>query len=191
MAVKTECPQGHTYTEDNSYIDKNGYRHCRTCRREAMRLRRKDNVRIGRGVNNASKTKCSKGHDYDEENTIKYKKPNGKFARHCRACERLNGKVQNVKRYGITVEQFDALLNLQDGKCAICKGKFWDEVSSPHIDHDHSCCKQQLKSCGKCVRGLLCRGCNQLLGVATEDIGTLKAAIKYLQSGNLTFSLRY
>jgi len=185
--IKTECPKGHSYTEENSYIDKNGYRHCRTCRLERMRERRKDNPRVGRGVNNASKTECSKGHPYDEKNTIKYKKPNGKFARHCRACARLNGKVQNVKRYGITVEQFDALLEMQDSKCAICKGKFWDEVSSPHIDHDHTCCPQQQKSCGKCIRGLLCRGCNQLLGVAKDDIEVLKAAIKYLRSGTLTF----
>ena len=185
--VKTKCPQGHSYTEDNSYIDKNGYRHCRTCRKDTMRLRREDDVRVGRGVNNASKTECPKGHQYDESNTITYVKPNGKSARHCRACERLNGKVQNIKRYGITMEQFESLLELQRGKCAICKGKFWDEVSSPHIDHDHTCCNEQQKSCGKCIRGLLCRGCNQILGCAKDDIETLKAAMNYLGLGTLSF----
>jgi hypothetical protein len=180
--IKTGCPQGHPYTEKNSYIDKDGYRHCKTCRLERMRDRRKDNVRVGRGVNNASKTECPKGHPYDEENTITYVKPNGRFARHCRACERLNSKVQNVKRYGISIERFNEMLILQDSRCTICKGKFWEEVSSPHIDHDHSCCNGQMRSCGKCVRDLLCRSCNQLLGVSHEDTKILKAAIAYIEA---------
>jgi len=185
--IKTECPKGHSYTEENSYIDKNGYRHCRTCRLERMRERRKDNPRVGRGVNNASKTECPKGHPYDEENTITYVKPNGRTRRCCRECARVNMITQNVKRYGITKPDFEALVASQDSRCAICKGKFWDEVSSPHIDHDHTCCNEQMRSCGKCIRGLLCRGCNQVLGCAKDDIETLKAAIKYLRSGTLTF----
>ena len=184
--MKTNCPQGHKYTEENSYIDKNGYTHCRTCRLERMRNRRKDVPRVGRGVNNASKTECPKGHPYDEENTITYIKPNGKSKRACRECARANSVTQNVKRYGITKADFEALIEAQDFRCAICKGKFWDEVSSPHIDHDHSCCSEQMKSCGKCIRGLLCRGCNQVLGCAKDDIETLTAAIKYLRSGTLT-----
>jgi len=184
---KEQCPQGHKYTEENLYIDKVGNRHCRTCRRDRMRVRREPFKGVGQGGHNLAKTTCAKGHAYDEENTIKYKKPNGRFARHCRTCERLNGKVQNIKRYGITIEQFESLLELQDGKCAICKGKFWDEVSSPHIDHDHTCCSKQISSCGKCIRGLLCRGCNQLLGVAKDDIETLKAAMNYLGLGTLSF----
>jgi len=185
--MKSSCPQGHKYTAENSYIDKNGYTHCRACRLERMRLRRKDIPRVGRGVNNSSKTECPKGHAYDEENTITYTKPNGKSRRCCRACARTNMVVQNVKRYGITKYDFEALIDSQDSRCAICKGKFWEEVSSPHIDHDHSCCDTQMKSCGKCIRGLLCRGCNQLLGCSRDSIEVLKASIKYLRSGTLTF----
>lgn len=28
-----------------------------------------------------------------------------------------------------------------------------------YVDHDHKCCSGD-KSCGKCVRGILCPGCN-------------------------------
>ena len=178
---RTECPQGHSYTDENTYVTPQGYRQCKTCRRLTMKIRRPSKG-IGAGGVNAIKTQCAKGHLYDEENTIKYKKPNGRFARHCRACERLNSKVQNVKRYGISIERFNEMLTLQDSKCAICKGKFWEEVSSPHIDHDHSCCNEQMRSCGECVRDLLCRGCNQLLGVSHEDTKILKAAIAYIEA---------
>ena len=30
---KTECPKGHTYDDENTYVDNDGRRHCRACRR--------------------------------------------------------------------------------------------------------------------------------------------------------------
>lgn len=39
---KSECPQGHRYDAENTYTDKTGRRHCRTCgRRATARLRAK------------------------------------------------------------------------------------------------------------------------------------------------------
>ena len=186
--MKSTCPQGHRYTEKNSYIDKDGYRHCRTCRLERMRDRRKDNVRVGRGVNNASKTECPKGHPYDEENTITYvRKATGKARRACRACARANSLKQNVKLYGITVKQFEALLEKQDQKCFICARLFWKECSGPNIDHDHTCCSKQRSSCGKCIRGFLCANCNVGLGYFMDNPDLLEKSAKYLRSGTLTF----
>jgi hypothetical protein len=185
--IKTECPKKHSYTEDNSYIDKNGNRHCRTCRRERMRVRREPLARVGRGINNSSKTHCPKGHIYDEENTIKYKKPSGNYSRHCRACARVNSLVQNVKLYGITVEQFNSLLEAQSSKCAICSREFWKECSSPNIDHDHECCPKQRSSCGNCVRGLLCANCNVGLGAFMDNPELLAKGANYLKSGTLAF----
>ena len=39
-AAKTECIRGHAFTTDNTYIDRQGYRHCRACQRERCRNRR-------------------------------------------------------------------------------------------------------------------------------------------------------
>ena len=63
-------------------------------------------------------------------------------------------------RYGISEEQFEDMLAKQDYSCAICRETLdLINYSNIHIDHDHKCCPGR-KTCGKCVRGLLCRGCN-------------------------------
>ena len=81
-------------------------------------------------------------------------------------------------KYGITYEDYLRMLEEQGGVCAICgtdkpggRGKF-------HIDHDHSCCPTE-KTCGKCVRGLLCARCNTKLGVI-ESLWIMKG-LAYLQ----------
>lgn len=88
-------------------------------------------------------------------------------------------KQQLAHRYGITYEQYQAMLEAQDGKCAICglvpEGEF-------HVDHDHSCCAGS-KSCGECVRGLLCQPCNHMLGNAKDSPDRLVAAAAYLMRG--------
>lgn len=53
-------------------------------------------------------------------------------------------------------------------------------VKKMNIDHDHSCCPKNKRSCGKCVRGVLCRDCNLGIGHFKDDIDLLKRAIKYL-----------
>ena len=62
--------------------------------------------------------------------------------------------------YGLTPEEFDSMLSLQENKCKVCKAPF---TKTPHIDHDHTCCGP-LKACKKCVRGLLCSRCNIFIG---------------------------
>jgi hypothetical protein len=70
-----------------------------------------------------------------------------------------------LKRYGLTAETFQAMLEAQGGVCAICHGGFG--TKGPSIDHDHTCCPSVPGghgwTCGKCVRGLLCIRCNTAL----------------------------
>lgn len=44
QARKTHCPHGHEYSEENTYIDPDGYRHCRTCCKAQDRKRRRRNL---------------------------------------------------------------------------------------------------------------------------------------------------
>lgn len=65
-------------------------------------------------------------------------------------------------KYHITPERYLELLEAQEGVCAICKRPPGERRL--HVDHDHSCCPAASKSCGKCVRGLLCFSCNSKIG---------------------------
>lgn len=81
-------------------------------------------------------------------------------------------------KYGITYEDYERMLAEQGGCCAICGSPDSGGRGRFHIDHDHSCCPTQ-KTCGKCVRGLLCHLCNTRLHLIEE--GWASKAIDYLQ----------
>lgn len=98
-----------------------------------------------------------------------------------RAFNRERGLVyRNFTRHGLTQEQFNAMVEAQGGRCAICKVSF-AELDSRHIciDHDHSCCPEAT-SCGKCVRGILCTDCNRGLGAFRDSVDSLQEAVIYL-----------
>ena len=86
--------------------------------------------------------------------------------------------------YGLSPEDYQEMLAGQDNKCAICKLPF---TETPAVDHDHTCCigrsadKTTRKTCGKCVRGLLCMNCNAALGNFGDDIQLLLNAVEYLR----------
>lgn len=83
-------------------------------------------------------------------------------------------------RFGLTLEDYDKMLSYQNGVCAICQQKC-KTGKGLGIDHDHRCCSGN-KSCGKCIRGLLCANCNGAIGMLQEDVAILKKAIVYLTS---------
>lgn len=96
---------------------------------------------------------------------------------YCPTC-RKRRSLRNM--YQITLEQYEALLAKQGGVCAIC-GSEDESGKMLAVDHDHACCPGTDRSCGKCVRGLLCSACNQGIGKFRDDIGRLESAIAYLK----------
>jgi hypothetical protein len=76
-------------------------------------------------------------------------------------------KAHKFVRLGITEERFNELLEAQGRACGICREPF-EGGQRVCIDHDHNCCPVppdgHPRSCGRCVRGLLCVRCNTWLG---------------------------
>lgn len=72
-------------------------------------------------------------------------------------------RTTNLRRYNLTEALFDAILKAQGHACGMCNEPFTDGHAI-FIDHDHACCPDKKSSCGECVRGLLCLGCNTALG---------------------------
>lgn len=62
--------------------------------------------------------------------------------------------------YGVSENSYEALMSLQGRKCGICGLPGSEAPQRLSVDHDHSCCNSPAKSCGSCVRGLLCGNCN-------------------------------
>jgi hypothetical protein len=69
--------------------------------------------------------------------------------------------------YGLSLDRYQALLAAQNGKCANlgCKS---ETPKRFHVDHNHACCPGR-RSCGKCVRGLLCGPCNTAAGLLKDN----------------------
>lgn len=78
-------------------------------------------------------------------------------------------------KYGITTEQYDAMLEAQGGGCAICKRKKPDSGKQKwfHVDH------VELFG-GYLVRGILCNRCNSGIGMFAHCPELMLVAIKYL-----------
>lgn len=80
----------------------------------------------------------------------------------------------HLKRmYGISLEDYNSMLEKQEGKCAICGNKEMNYKNKVLcVDHNHETGQ---------VRGLLCGLCNSGLGKFRENKNFLNNAIKYIQ----------
>jgi hypothetical protein len=82
--------------------------------------------------------------------------------------------------YSLTPEQYDALYAAQGGRCAICRRGKGTARKRLAVDHDHACCVGPT-SCGKCVRGLVCGPCNDVLSHFRDDPTAFERGAEYLR----------
>lgn len=107
----------------------------------------------------------------------------GGYSRVCKPCERslklTKARDAYLRRtYKLSAAQYDAMLNQQDGACAICKKK--STTRRLAVDHDHAT---------GAVRGLLCSRCNTAVGLLEDDITRAIEAARYLHQHELVAQL--
>lgn len=129
--------------------------------------------------------------------SFSFRKDSGKYRNDCNPCRskkymekykddpsvrkksRLNSRNYSIKRYGISVEDFHKMMEVQEGKCLICSFEFC--VSAEMSDLFKVACIDHCHDSGK-VRGLLCRSCNSGLGQFKDSAALLEEAAKYLRN---------
>jgi hypothetical protein len=82
---------------------------------------------------------------------------------------------QLKRRYGLTPEQYDAMLLAQNGACAICRTPPSADRSLT-VDHCHTT---------GAVRGLLCDSCNNGLARFADSADRLAVAVDYIRRAAL------
>ena len=133
----------------------------------------------------------------------RYKSQKGRLDIYCKPCRRLQCRKFNARwrssdptglrkrnrrfalaRFGLSPEDYETMVSMQGGLCACCGKPETDKMRGVlralAIDHDHTCCSGD-RSCGKCIRGLLCGKCNKAIGLADNSPSTLRKMAEYLE----------
>lgn len=96
----------------------------------------------------------------------------GAYNKAWKSAHPLMAKAQKLRaNYGLDYEKFKEMQLRQNNRCAICFKE--DELV---VDHNHAT---------KQVRGLLCRTCNQGLGLFKENTAALRNAATYLEDSSV------
>jgi hypothetical protein len=80
-------------------------------------------------------------------------------------------EIHIKRKYGLSMDEYNSMIEAQDGKCAICNYMFGQKKGDIHVDHCHTSNE---------IRGLLCDLCNRGLGYFKDNKEALAKAIKYL-----------
>lgn len=158
---------------------------CRSCRQLARRrivieTRNSEPVRRGDGLKHCPK--CNKDKPFDAFNCNRAHKDH--LETYCRECNSHNKNPYRYieSRYGLTKEQYLAMLDKQGNKCALCRKKedlfHLGRIARLSVDH------YETEEGETVVRGLLCNRCNNkgihgLEYLLKNDL--LKKALRYLR----------
>jgi hypothetical protein len=167
------CPKGH----DKDVVGRTKNYRCKQCfldyQKEYIRKNlekvRKYRKKYNHAYNKKNRKKCrARSKKWHKEHREQANMRRKKFAKEHQEERWAN----NLKvKFGITPVDYNKLLMEQKDRCAGClrhKSKFKRKLA---VDHDHKTGR---------VRGLLCPGCNTLLGHIKDDPDVLKRLIKYL-----------
>lgn len=127
---------------------------CKSCRNPQSKLWREKNIDKVKFLNALNREK-RKDYYSDPINKIKFR------------------SMELKRKFGLTHEQYEEMLKLQNGVCLICKR--YRIASNKHhmvIDHCHKTGK---------IRGILCNWCNRGIGLFEDNLELLENAKLYLK----------
>lgn len=82
-------------------------------------------------------------------------------------CKRCSRGYEVMKKFGLTLEQHDAIYRHANGRCEAC-----GSTKNLNLDHDHATGR---------VRGILCGKCNRALGLLRDDLVVIQGLYGYLK----------
>lgn len=163
------------------------YRICKECGNSFKRAAKGKHIFCSRecGIKNWHKENKEHVKDYlKSKASTKNKQRNKKYAKDKVYREKVKANVreynrthpnkkreQHLKEYGLTIDEYNKIMELQNNSCAICKEPFINSKHT-HVDHDHN---------KNTVRGILCGSCNLGLGKFYDSPVYLLSAIEYLR----------
>lgn len=148
---------------------------CNGCRewKHASEYHRRRNRRDGKALGSRCKA-CVRIQNDNEVYRLRDR------ARYARNRESVLAQ-QREKKYGVSPDEYDDMITVQGGVCAVCQQpesarNRRGEIRQLAVDHDHATGR---------VRGLLCALCNAGIGCFADDTDRLAAAVAYLmESGD-------
>lgn len=78
------------------------------------------------------------------------------------------------RRYQLSNKRLEELCTTP---CQICGA-----TKHLHIDHDTECCQIAYWTCGQCIKGVVCKDCNNVITISSFKVDLLEKAIEYLKS---------
>jgi len=172
MKQCSKCKERKSFSEFNKdRSTKDGLKYyCRECGKKYEQIHRIEILERQRKYYQTHKIKIAKRHKkYNQAHKAEriewskkyYQKTGNKYV----------DREQYLKsRYGLTLEDYDQMIEDQDGVCAIC-GRINNDGRRLYVDHNHKTGK---------IRALLCHHCNSKLGVLEDEV-FFNNAKKYLQ----------
>lgn len=155
---------------------------CRECSRKRNKTDRRRNIHR-HSIDELGRKQCGRCEKWltlDKYGLDRTRKGGrSRLCKECKATERKtyspSGHRNNHLRrsYGLSIEQFNAMVEKQHGRCGICgevPTEGWRRALA--VDHCHSSGK---------VRALLCQPCNMGLGAFKDRCDLLESAIEYLK----------
>lgn len=145
------------------------------------RINRRDNLRYQSLTEEERHTRYQANKEYTkqrvklhyESNKEECKKYAKEYYQENKEQVKLAGKIYRLRvRYGLSYDEYNALLEKTGGKCPICNVIFGKGNKRACVDHCHKTNK---------IRGIICSRCNKALGEFNDNSELITKAAEWLK----------